>query len=49
MMFSASIIASGASDDDSVENQLSDYKIAKNLDFGQKVKVDSEAPICYNC
>ena len=49
MMLSASIIASGASGDDSVENQFSDSKISKNLDFGQKVKIDSEAPICCSC
>ena len=46
MMLSASIIASGASVDDSVENQISEAKKSKNLDFEQKVKIDSEAPIC---
>ena len=46
MMLSASIIASGASVDYSVENQLSEAKKSKNLDFEQKVKIDSEAPIC---
>ena len=45
-MFSASIIVSEASVDDSVENQLSEAKKSKNLDFEQKVKIDSEAPTC---
>ena len=46
MLLSASIIATGASVDDSVENQLSEAKKSKNLDFEQKVKIDPEAPIC---
>jgi len=46
MLLPASIIASGASVDDSVENQLSEPKKSKNLDFEQKVEIDSEAPIC---
>ena len=46
LMLSASIIASGASVDYSVENQLEEAKKSKNLDFEQKVKIDSEAPIC---
>ena len=46
MLLSASIIASRASVDDSDENQLLEVKKSKNLDFEQKVKIDSEAPIC---
>ena len=48
MLLSASIIATGASVDDSVENQFLDVKNTKNLHFGQKVKIDPEAPICYH-
>ena len=43
MLISASIIATGASVDDSVENQFLDVKKSKNLHFGQKVKIDPEA------
>ena len=48
MLLSASIIATGASVEDSVENQFLDVKNTKNLHFGQKVKIDPEAPICYH-
>ena len=40
MLLSASIIATRAAVDDSVENQLLEVKKSKNLDFGQKVKSD---------
>ena len=46
MLLSASIIATRASVDYSVENRVSDVKKTKNLHFGQKVKIDPEAPIC---
>ena len=46
MLLSASIIATGAPVDNSVENQFLDVKKSKNLHFGQKVKIDPEAPIC---
>ena len=46
MLLSASIIATGASVDDSVANRLSEPKKSKNLDFGQKVKSDFELHIC---
>ena len=46
MLLSASIIATRASVDDSVENQLLEVKKSKNLDFGQKVKSDFEPHIC---
>ena len=45
MLLSASIVATGACVDDSVANPLSEPKKSKNLDFGQKVKIDSETPI----
>ena len=38
MLLSASIIATGASVDYSVENQVLKVKKSRNLDFGQKVK-----------
>ena len=46
MLLSLSIIATGAFVDDSNENQLLEVKNSKNLDFGQKVKIDSEVHIC---
>ena len=45
-MLSASSIASGASVDNSVENKLSAPKKSINLDFEQKVEIDSEDPTC---
>ena len=46
MLLSASIIATGASVDYSVENQVLKVKKSRNLDFGQKVKNDFDLHIC---
>ena len=46
ILLSASIIATRASVDDSVENQLLEVNKSKNLEFDQKVKSDFELHIC---
>ena len=46
MLLSSSNIATWVSVDHSNENQLLEVKNSKNLDFGQKVKIDSEVHIC---
>ena len=46
MLLSASIIATWASVDYSVENQVLKVKKSRNLDFGQKVKNDFALHIC---
>ena len=46
MMLSATIIASGAPLDYSIENQLSEARFSKNRAFRQKVKIDFELHIC---
>ena len=46
MLLSASIIATWASVDYSVENQVLKVKKSRNLDFGQKVKNDFDLHIC---
>ena len=46
MLLSSSIIATGASVDYSVENQVLKVKKSRNLDFGQKVKNDFDLHIC---
>ena len=46
MLLSASIIATWASVDYSVENRVLKVKKSRNLDFGQKVKNDFDLHIC---
>ena len=46
ILLSASIIATKASVDYTVENQVLKVKKSRNLDFGQKVKNDFDLHIC---
>ena len=46
ILLSASIIATRASVDYSVENRFSEVKKSKNLDSGQKIKIHFELHIC---